>query len=1245
MWFLGVIAGVLLGAMAGSGAVAVLFAVIGGVLFNAMWGNKRDAASSPEPGAQDSAGTQPYSVERTPSQRISDLEERVLGLEDALQSLQGVQNTSDPVAGSTAQPPSAQAAQKYVPQHRNEVAVASPQATVQTAVSDESSHAEYKGPDTVPLPYPAQDAPDDAWGAQPQQTKPTAVPWRERLPRPVADFLFGGNSLVRLGALVLFLGLAFLLRYAAERVTVPVEMRYAGVASVGLALLALGWVLRRKRADYAQVLQGAGIAVIYLTTLAGMKWHGLVPPTAGFVFLAVVAVLAAMLAVLQNAYPLAVAAAVGGFAAPVLASTGGGQPLPLFIYLALLDSGIFLVAWFRAWRGLNLIGFVSTAALAGAWAQRHYVPEHDSVLQIFLIFFFLLFTSVGLLFARRTLAQSPPDDHASLGERARQSVVTVGRVDSALAFGVPMAAFGLEYGLTRQWEFGPAIAAMVFSFFYLVLARLVISFGQRGLSLLAEAYVVMGVIFLTLSIPLGLEGLWTGAAWAVEGAGMYWLGVRQQRPYARALAFVVMAGATWKLLQDIRIVAEPGGSLLEGSVLGPLLLAASAFVMWVLHRRAKLPDKAEASALSDSELFVASLMPWLGWAALVLLPWQWWAPQAAAAATAGLSVLAFALGTARKLREFQPIVLALQGVALMGFLFTLHRVAGAGATEPLLDSGPNGMLYPLVIALCMMLTSGWRMLAIRRRAIDQQVQPDWAVSGSLVLVTAVLLLHLSTLFVVGVADAGWLWPMTGLAVLGVALHMAHTPLALLAVALQLISALMHLFAPLASPVQGVDVFANAYFGRALSLGVCGLLAAWWISLAARRVQAGQRWVCSWAASRAALWWPLLWGLLWWFLAWLIETSEFAVAPRGPGASMMPALHGLVVLATSALLAGMALVLGWRQAGVATAFTLPGLALVALELVQRFGFDFVPLAHWGAWVWPAALAWHFLLLRRQADWLAPSTMRVFHLAGFWLFLLLAARECQWRIGGDSELATSWSMLGWVLVPALVLVLMRSRVISRYWPLPEFEALYRETACIPVALYLLAWLWVGNALSSGSAAPLPYLPLLNPLELGQWLVLAALALWWRDLSAQARSHLPPAAVPSALALTALALLTGAVLRSCHHYAGVDWTADAMMHSRVAQAALSVAWALCAVATMVISNRILSRQIWLAGSVLMGAVVVKLFLVDLADRGGLYRIVSFMAVGALLLLVGYFAPVPPTLKAAARDDSPGKGLDGVR
>jgi uncharacterized membrane protein len=92
-------------------------------------------------------------------------------------------------------------------------------------------------------------------------------------------------------------------------------------------------------------------------------------------------------------------------------------------------------------------------------------------------------------------------------------------------------------------------------------------------------------------------------------------------------------------------------------------------------------------------------------------------------------------------------------------------------------------------------------------------------------------------------------------------------------------------------------------------------------------------------------------------------------------------------------------------------------------------------------------------------------------------------------------------------------------------------------------------------------------------------------------------------------------------------VPWDASALFDSTLTQAALSVAWSIVGVGVMLLGHRRFNRIVWAVGACLLGAVVAKLFLVELADRGSLYRIVSFIVVGVLLLVVGYFAPIPPT------------------
>ncbi|MES1265059.1 MAG: DUF2339 domain-containing protein, partial [Variovorax sp.] len=170
------------------------------------------------------------------------------------------------------------------------------------------------------------------------------------------------------------------------------------------------------------------------------------------------------------------------------------------------------------------------------------------------------------------------------------------------------------------------------------------------------------------------------------------------------------------------------------------------------------------------------------------------------------------------------------------------------------------------------------------------------------------------------------------------------------------------------------------------------------------------------------------------------------------------------------------------------------------------------------------------------------------------------------------------------------------------------------------------------------PLPYMPLLNPLELMLWLVLFAVVLWWRALPpASVARLLQPEAARGVVGVTGLAILTGTVLRATHHYAGIEWRFDALYASWLAQAVLSITWALCGVGAMVWGHARRMRSLWGAGAVLMGIVVLKLFFVELADRGGLFRIVSFIAVGALLLVVGYFAPVPPRRREPRQEPVP--------
>lgn len=347
------------------------------------------------------------------------------------------------------------------------------------------------------------------------------------------DWLVGGNPFVRLGIMILFLGVVFLLRYSIQHNLVPVELRLLGAAIGALILLGFGWRLRERAGAYGLILQAGGIGLLYLTVFAAFNLYHLIPSLAAFALLLIFVFAAVALAVLQNSLALAVFATVGGFLAPLLTSSGSNNYIGLFSFYALLNAGVVLIAWFKSWRLLNLIGFVFTFVIAGVWGWFSYRPEDFWATEGFLMLFFLFYVAIAILFATRR-----PFDFKD-------------KVDGTLVFGTPIIGFCMQVALfvpllaegrpvTFLSEYGLGISTVVLGVFYLGLAFWLWKRYGVAQKLLTETFVVLGTIFATLTIPFAAKSAAiTTAAWAIEGAGIVWLGVRQQQ-FAQRLVAVAL---------------------------------------------------------------------------------------------------------------------------------------------------------------------------------------------------------------------------------------------------------------------------------------------------------------------------------------------------------------------------------------------------------------------------------------------------------------------------------------------------------------------------------------------------------------------------------------------------------------------------------------------------------------------------------------------------------------------------------
>ncbi|RZA05640.1 MAG: DUF2339 domain-containing protein, partial [Moraxellaceae bacterium] len=398
--------------------------------------------------------------------------------------------------------------------------------------------------------------------APPTPREPNAL---DKIGNAVRRFFTEGNPIVNIGIVVMFFGVSFLVKYASGQGFFPIEFRLTAVILGAIALLIVGWKTRTRVGSYGLVLQGGGVAIIYLTLFAAAKIYGLIPLGIAFGLLFLVVMLGVLLALLQNTQTLAILATAGGFLAPILTSTGEGSHIGLFSFYLILNLGILAIALYKAWRLLNWVGFMFTFVITAAWGVLKYEPGFYASTQPFLIAFFALYLVVSILFS------------------FKQPTNLKGMVDGSLVFGLPLVAFGLQTTLLKQTEHGLAISAVVLAAIYIALA---IGLSRRYLPthrVLIESFLALGISFATLAVPLALDASWTSVTWALEATGLVWIGLRQQRLRPRFVGYLLHCAAAISLLvvNGIHTGLTP---MLSGDFLGLTLLAASSVVIaYLLH--------------------------------------------------------------------------------------------------------------------------------------------------------------------------------------------------------------------------------------------------------------------------------------------------------------------------------------------------------------------------------------------------------------------------------------------------------------------------------------------------------------------------------------------------------------------------------------------------------------------------------------------------------------------------------------
>jgi uncharacterized membrane protein len=785
-----------------------------------------------------------------------------------------------------------------------------------------------------------------------------------------------------------------------------------------------------------------------------------------------------------------------------------------------------------------------------------------------------------------------------------------------MLFGPPIIGFGLQFALVQHLEFAAAFSALALGMIYMALAKVLM--GGRAV-LLGETCLALGVIFASLAIPLGLDARWTSAAWAVEGAGIFWLGLRQHRPFARAFALLLQLGSALAFLSQLRIGES---SLLDGAPLGALMLGIALLFSFYQLRKAS-PQQA-----SPWERQGLPVLACLGLTFLYLLAPLFFFVQATAISWALAGLATLFVGLRIQSRTFLFTAFAVQ---LLGGALFLLRLQGAGEdSAAVFSAGWSGLLSASLIGLALI---AGMLLAAR----DEMVRGDVRLLRglSVVLLAGLVLINLAVLFVLPWQTASAVWAASGLLIIWLSLYLKQRVSFVFGLLLQVIGGAAFLLAgpellgPLSS--EGLKPLAHGGFWTPLVLGLAAMIGAW-------RLQLGNHASAFDALSLQRLSEVLLvWGAGWWALAWISEVLRFA-APNLQGTLLL-----LVAAVSVGLWTALSLRLKWPALGLLCTLLIPAAGLV---LVAAWHSRYHPAADFGWLAWAAIFAVHFFNLRRLAPMLPARALSTAHVLGCWLLIGVLALELRYGLLLLSEQYNAWRWLGWAILPSVYLLLAAA---PRNWPWPvaAFPREYRLYAAAPLAVLMLAWFWLANGVSDGNAEPLPYVPLINPLELGLLFALFGVYVWSRSAVSQLsiRQDYADYATQLIAGVSLFAFCTALVTRAAHHWAGIPFELDTLLASMLVQAGLSIVWTLMALGLMIGGHLRHRREVWLIGAALIALVVAKLIFVELSNRGGLARIVSFIGVGVLLLVVGYFAPLPPKrVDADPAADKPAPDTEGV-
>lgn len=343
----------------------------------------------------------------------------------------------------------------------------------------------------------------------------------------------GTNLINKIGILILIFGVIIGSKYAIDNNLISPMARVIIGYLISFGLMGFALKLKAKYENFSAVLLSGSLSLLYFLSFISYDFYQFIPQTAAFGLMFLFTIFAVLASLNYNKQVIALIGLVGSYAIPFLLSNDSENVLFLFSYVTIVNIGILFISFKKYWKPLFYSAFVFTWLIFTAWLFSDYSNLYFTEAILFASIFFLTFYTTFI--AYKTIKKEA---------FAKIDVVFI-LMNSFVFFSVGYFILDQKDSTTQYLGLFAIANAMV----HFVVSKV---FFKRENTDKKIFYLAIGLvfIFITMAIPIQLNGNWVTLLWSLEAALLFWLGRSKNIRIYEIISYPLIILSSLSLWQD-----------------------------------------------------------------------------------------------------------------------------------------------------------------------------------------------------------------------------------------------------------------------------------------------------------------------------------------------------------------------------------------------------------------------------------------------------------------------------------------------------------------------------------------------------------------------------------------------------------------------------------------------------------------------------------------------------------------------